>query len=187
MSSSIPEKGINDLATLHPELAKEADGWDPRTIIPGTSKKLPWKYKEGHTWTTSCGQRTGTSPSGCPECAEYGFNPGKPAWFYLMERTGQQQFGITNDKKRRLDAHAAKGWRQVIHNGKPQITGPHDGNMVFQIEKKLKKWLKIEVGVVKGTTENWYTSKMEVHSLAELKEKSGIETSIFQCFNNLKL
>ena len=25
----------------------------------------------------------------------------------------------------------------------------------------------------------WYTSKMEVHSLAELKEKSGIETSIF--------
>ena len=115
MSSSIPEKGINDLATLHPELAKEADGWDPRTIIPGTSKKLPWKYKEGHTWTTSCGQRTDTSPSGCPECAEYGFNPGKPAWFYLMERTGQQQFGITNDKKRRLDAHAAKGWRQVIH------------------------------------------------------------------------
>tara|TARA_B100000212_G_scaffold155076_1_gene116622 strand:+ start:199 stop:441 length:243 start_codon:yes stop_codon:yes gene_type:complete len=28
MSSSIPEKGINDLANLYPELAKEVDGWD---------------------------------------------------------------------------------------------------------------------------------------------------------------
>tara|TARA_Y100001968_G_scaffold289276_1_gene292190 strand:+ start:786 stop:914 length:129 start_codon:yes stop_codon:yes gene_type:complete len=39
--------------------------------------------------------------------------------------------------------------------------------------------VKKEIGSVKGTTENWYTSKLEVHFLAELKEKSGIETSIF--------
>ncbi len=36
-----------------------------------------------------------------------------------------------------------------------------------------------KVGLVPDKQENWYTSKMEVHSLAELKEKSGIETSIF--------
>ena len=29
--------GINDLATLHPEIASEADGWDPKTITPGSN------------------------------------------------------------------------------------------------------------------------------------------------------
>ena len=46
-------------------------------------------------------------------------------------------------------------------------------------ERKLKKWLKKEIGVVPDKTENWYISQMEVHSLSELKEKSGIKTSIF--------
>jgi len=30
-----------------------------------------------------------------------------------------------------------------------------------------------------GTRENWSTSAMEVHSLKELKKKTGIETYIF--------
>ncbi len=40
MPSSIPTKGVNDLATLHPEIAAEADGWDPKTITPGSNKKM---------------------------------------------------------------------------------------------------------------------------------------------------
>ena len=67
MSSSIPEKGINDLATLHPELAKEADGWDPSQVIAGTGKKLPWKCKEGHTWIATGYNRI--NGKGCPYCA----------------------------------------------------------------------------------------------------------------------
>ena len=31
--------GINDLATLHPEIAKEADGWDTSKVLSGSSKK----------------------------------------------------------------------------------------------------------------------------------------------------
>ena len=31
-------RGFNDLATTNPELAKEADGWDPTTVIAGTAK-----------------------------------------------------------------------------------------------------------------------------------------------------
>jgi hypothetical protein len=34
---------------------------------------------------------------GCPTCAKYGFNPDKDAWFYLMQRPGEQQLGITNE------------------------------------------------------------------------------------------
>jgi len=37
----------------------------------------------------------------------------------------------------------------------------------------------IKIGVVPDTYENWYTNKMEVHSLNELKEKSGIDITIF--------
>ena len=40
MSSSIPNKGVNDLATLHPEVAAEADCWDPSTLLTGSHKKM---------------------------------------------------------------------------------------------------------------------------------------------------
>ena len=35
--------GINDVATLHPEVAAEADGWDPSTVHCESAKKLKWK------------------------------------------------------------------------------------------------------------------------------------------------
>ena len=111
--------------------------------------------------------------TGCPECAEYGFDPGKPAWFYLLGRENEQQLGITNDRNERMRHHARFGWVEV------EITGHHDGKDVEATEKKFKKWLKQKIGLVPDKKENWYTSKMEVHSLAELKEKSRIETSIF--------
>ena len=46
-------------------------------------------------------------------------------------------------------------------------------------ENELKQWLREEIGLGPGREENLQTTKMEVHSLAELKEKSGIETSNF--------
>ena len=164
--------GINNLATLHPEVAAEADGWDPTTVLAGSHKKMPWKCQKGHQWKAVVNSRS-IGGSNCPQCAEYGFNPGKPAWFYLMERNGEQQFGITNDLPRRLSRHNAEGWNEI------EFAGPNDGKKVFETERQLKKWLKKEIGLVPDKQENWYTSKMKVHSLAELKKKSGIETSIF--------
>ena len=41
MPSSKPQKGINDLETMFPEIAKEADGWDPSTVIGGTDQEMP--------------------------------------------------------------------------------------------------------------------------------------------------
>ena len=45
--------------------------------------------------------------------------------------------------------------------------------------KAFKKWLKVDLGLMEGTTENWISTKMEVQSLAELKARSGIETDLF--------
>ena len=42
--------GYNDLATTNPELAKEADGWDPATLIAGSGKKVEWKCGLSHRW-----------------------------------------------------------------------------------------------------------------------------------------
>ena len=90
-----------------------------------------------------------------------------------MARPGEQQLGITNNLARRRKDHAALGWQEL------DSTGPHSGQKVLDTENTFKKWLRKKVRLIAHTTENWYCSKMEFHSLAELNEKSGIETSIF--------
>ena len=90
-----------------------------------------------------------------------------------MKRPGEQQLGITNNFDQRMRANASSGSIEI------EKTGPHPGEKVLETENAFKKWLRKEVGLVSGKHENWFTSNLEVHSLAELKERSGIETSIF--------
>ncbi len=61
-------QGFNDLATTHPEVASEASGWDPRTVVAGSHKKLKWECPLGHLWETAVLIRT-IQGSGCPVCA----------------------------------------------------------------------------------------------------------------------
>lgn len=165
--------GFNDLESRFPELAKEADGWDPCVVTWGSGLKLPWRCEHGHIWVVAPNQRTTGRGSGCPQCAESGFNIGKQAWFYLLERPGEQQLGITNNKEHRLSTHATFGWSEI------EVVGPFPGDQVLDLEKKLKKWLRREVGLVPGTHENWFTARLEVNSLAQLKAVSEVETDLF--------
>ena len=59
--------GYNDLATTHPELVKEVEGWDPTTVIAGTGKRLAWRCSLGHTWIARGAERV--KGKGCPYCA----------------------------------------------------------------------------------------------------------------------
>jgi hypothetical protein len=61
--------GFNDLLTTHPEVAKEADGWDPTTVIAGTHKKKKWKCSNLHSFESEVVTRTGKEKTGCPFCA----------------------------------------------------------------------------------------------------------------------
>ena len=173
MPSSKPTLGVTDLQSQFPEIAAEAYGWDPTTVTKSSSKKQDWKCKEGHIYHSTVANRTG-SGSGCHTCAEHGFNPGKDAWFYLMQRPGEQQLGISNVLVDRLRTHEFNGWNLMEHT-----TFPSKGQKVLDTERLFKKWLKKEIGLMEGTTENWSTTKMEVQSLAELKARSGIETDLF--------
>lgn len=64
--------GENDLATRFPELAQE---WDrqkngtltPESAIPGSSRRVWWRCKAGHSWFASISSRTYRN-SGCPVC-----------------------------------------------------------------------------------------------------------------------
>ena len=164
--------GFNDLRTLFPEIAEEAYGWDPSSVVFGTHTRRQWVCSKGHKWFATVVKRT--TGRGCPNCAAGGFSPEKPAWFYLMQRAGEQQLGITNSLENRLQQHESNGWILLEHTTK---SAP--GQKVLDTEKAFKKWLRKEIGLMEGTTENWSTSKMEVQSLAELKARSGIETDLF--------
>ena len=65
------QSGVNDFATLYPELLSE---WDyeknsisPYDILPGANKTVHWKCAMGHTWSTKLHQRTRLF-TGCKKC-----------------------------------------------------------------------------------------------------------------------
>lgn len=59
--------GFNDIATTHPELTAQADGWDPTTVSSGSDKVFAWKCTQGHIWETAVKNRT--KGNGCPFCS----------------------------------------------------------------------------------------------------------------------
>ncbi len=67
--------GFNDLASINPELAKQAHGWDPTTVTWGSGKRREWRCDEGHNWSASvCSRSHG---NGCPYCTRLIADPGK--------------------------------------------------------------------------------------------------------------
>lgn len=65
------DTGVNDLATLHPEIAAE---WGPEnekpasSYRPGSNYSAQWKCALGHTWRTTVANRT-KQGTGCPTCS----------------------------------------------------------------------------------------------------------------------
>ena len=72
-------KGVNDLQTVNPTLAKEwnydkNNGLTPADVLPNSEKKVWWKCQEGHEWQTLVKDRT--RGSGCPYCSGKKVLPG---------------------------------------------------------------------------------------------------------------
>ena len=64
------------LSVTHPELAKEADGWDPTTVTAGSGKKLSWKCPLGHSYDSVVVSRAGSMKTNCPFCSGNKVLPG---------------------------------------------------------------------------------------------------------------
>lgn len=60
--------GFNDLLTLHPDVAAEANGWDPKEYSAGSGQNLRWKCIQGHEWDATVASRV-SQGTGCPICS----------------------------------------------------------------------------------------------------------------------
>ena len=163
--------GFNDLATTNPELASEADGWDPATIFANNNKSFRWKCKLGHTWKATANNRSGGR--GCPSCAEYGFNPAKNGWFYLIENDLRDMFqiGISNFPEDRLERHSIGGWSVI------EVRGPMDGFLTRDLERSSLSALrrrgalfgkKSSLEKFDGHTEAWTKASVNVTSIKQI-------------------
>ena len=163
--------GFNDLATTHPDLASEADGWDPTKISAGHNGKKSWKCKAGHRWKSLVSSRS--TGVGCPSCALFGFNPDLDGYLYFLEHPDWEmlQIGITNFPDHRLNDHKKLGWEVL------EIRGSMDGHLTRQWESAILRMLKAKgadlsnskiAGKFSGYSEAWSKSTFEVKSIKEL-------------------
>ena len=163
--------GFNDLATTNPELASDADGWDPTTIFANNNRSFHWKCNLGHKWKATANNRSGGR--GCPSCAEYGFNPSKDGWLYLIENEMRDMFqiGISNYLENRLDKHASGGWKVI------EVRGPMDGFLTQDLERLSLRALKRRGALLgrkgsiekfDGHTEAWTKASLNVTSIKQI-------------------
>ena len=166
-------EGFNDLRSLAPGLANEANGWNPEIILYGTHKKLSWKCEYGHIWTAQVSSRL--RGAGCPTCAKHGFDPNKDGFLYYLSHQdlGLLQIGITNTPKERLKSHSRGGWNLI------DLRGPMEGHLSRDWEVAILKY--IEARGVKmandlgfkpfdGYTEAWLQTSFSFTSLKEIMD-----------------
>ena len=167
--------GFNDLQTTHPQLAKEADGWDPRTVVAGSNKNQWWKCAEKHRWRAQPNSRTSGAKTGCPTCSNSGFDPNDRGYLYFLSnhRWEMLQIGITNNPNNRLKDHRKLGWELL------ELRGPMDGHLTQQWETAILRMLKAKgadlsnekiAGKFDGYSEAWSKSTFEVKSIKELMQ-----------------
>ena len=106
-------KGFNDLATTHPQIAAQANGWDPTLFSKGHNKKKSWKCDLGHVYSDTVGHRTGMN-TGCPVCAGkkilIGFNDlATTSPVLASEADGWNPTSITRGSNRKVQWKCPKG------------------------------------------------------------------------------
>ena len=166
--------GFNDIATTHPELAKEAFGWDPTKFSYGSEKSLEWKCKYNHVYKAKPNSRTTeVHGTGCPTCAESGYDPNADGYLYFIWQSDWKmlQIGITNSPKTRLTSHSRLGWELI------ELRGPMDGYLAKEWETAILHMLKAKgadlsngeiAGKFDGYSEAWSKSKFQAKSIKEL-------------------
>lgn len=171
-SNLVVLKGFNDLATTHPHIASEADGWDPTKYISSGKKKMPWRcLTNDHRWLQRISERK--SGTGCPSCAQTGFDPNKNAYVYLLRNPEKSvlQIGISGNMKKRMKSHYRNGFEVL------DIRGPMKGILAFELEQDILRFLDrktilrgkaVFVNEFDGYTESWLESDFKVQSVYDL-------------------
>jgi hypothetical protein len=163
--------GYNDLATINPALAAEADGWDPKTLTYSSGKMRRWKCSEGHRWSSTVANRS--NGNGCPSCAKFGFDPNKDGWLYFIDHDELQMFqiGISNVPENRLAQHLKRDWEVI------EVRGPMEGRLAQELETAILHAVqrrgavlghKAQIEKFDGYSEAWTKDSLTVTSLKQL-------------------
>ena len=135
-------KDVNHLSATHPQLWEElvkAEINPERLdkLHSGSKDKVPWRCTEGHKWRAVVYSRA--AGNGCPDCADYGFKPDKPAVVYFLRHRElkARKIGITNThtKYDRVAAFESKGW---------EVLGawPMVGKLARSVEAQAFAWIR---------------------------------------------
>jgi hypothetical protein len=163
--------GFNDLGTKNANLARQAFGWDPKTVTEFSNKSFMWQCEEGHKWKSSVNHRS--NGRGCPSCAKSGFDPNIEGFLYFIRHEQWQMFqiGITNFPDDRLNKHKSSGWDVI------ELRGPMDGHLTQELETSMLRMLKTKgadlsndkiAGKFDGYSEAWSMTTFDVKSIKEL-------------------
>ncbi len=164
--------GFNDLATVRPDIARQAVEFDTTTVTYRSGRKVRWRCEHGHEWSATVANRS--AGIGCPSCAVTGYDPNKKGYLYLITHPtwGMTQVGITNRTHQRLRDHELRGWEVL------DVRGPMDGWLARDWERDILRFLrarKVELGPLdqgrfSGRTESWWTEEFPVEQLRTLMD-----------------
>lgn len=182
--------GFNDLATRHPDLAKEFHptkngSATPSQIHGGQPIDYWWLGKCGHEWVARLSNRA-SRDSGCPECALGGYKSTQPGLIYFISNDARGAFkiGITNPgaKNDRLKGFRKDGWKVIT------TINDSDGRLILNLETLLLHWIRKElklpahldktsVGAMNGASETFGS---------DLVSKEAIVQKLESEYNSLK-
>jgi hypothetical protein len=188
-SGRIVWPGHTDMATTHPFLAREwhptkNGALTPERISAGSGTKVWWLCSSGHEWRTMANNRA--RGSGCPACANYGFDASSPAYLYFLRSLefGARKIGIANQGSSRIDHFASGGW-DVIH-----VEARNDGHVVASVERTVLNWIRKELllpaflGRSEMSTTGGWTETFSIDGPDDLTILKKIETT-FQLHDEL--
>ena len=62
-------KKLSNLLETHPEIAKEAYGWDPAKVLAISYENIAWRCNNNHIWVEAVINRTEKNKT-CPKCSD---------------------------------------------------------------------------------------------------------------------
>ena len=126
--------------------------------------KSQFECINGHTWIAKPADVMGKS--GCPSCADYGFNLSKKAFGYVLVYEDFIKYGITNKLEQRLKKHRTSNGQFIKSYTNEFSSG--------ELAKQWEDLIKISYGtrcVSKKVCPDGYTETLPAKYLNEVLEK----------------
>jgi hypothetical protein len=166
------QKGFNDLETTHPDIALQANGWDPQEVTSGSGKKLSWKCSIGHTYFAQISNKTRRGDQ-CPICSGkkilIGYNDLQTTHPKLCLELVNPSDGLTigsgSDKKLAWVCPSQHKWKASVANRKagngcPTCTksgfDPNSNAYLYFLEHNT--WETYQIGIT-----NYPEDRLKVH------------------------